>query len=269
MTPQDVIDRINAGYDAEPEKQARDYIGASAIGNQCEAYLAFHLRGFPNDRIEPRLKRLFALGHALEDKVIEDLVRKADIRVWAKDGVTGRQFAYEAWGGHISCHADGQIEIDGTLMLLEVKSMNKASFQKFVDTGMRRSHPHYHAQVQMMMGMSGFRQTFFIAYCKDDSAYHAEIVDYDPLEASFIEARVERVLSGSARRIAEDDTDWRCRGCSKRRVCWSGEAEVQTACQTCRFARPKESGEWHCTYHNAPASLPCEKWTLFTAMEKS
>lgn len=266
-TAAEVVAAIDAGYDGEAAKTPRDYVGASIVGNPCDALLAFSLRGFPEVPPPARLKRVFLLGHRLEDQVVKDLKQKADVRVWEVDGLTGRQFAYEAWGGHISSHADGHIEIGEEMMLLEVKSMNAASFAKFKDKGVKRSHPQYFAQVQMMMGMSGLERSFFIAYCKDNSEYHAEIVDRDELEIAFIESRVERVLRGDIRKISEDETDWRCRGCFKRGVCWHGQ-EVPKTCQTCAHARPRCDGGWWCRKHSKPAEQACGDWERFEPKPK-
>lgn len=262
-TPAEIVAAIDAGYDAEPRKRARDYIGASAIGHPCDALLALSLRGMPDDPPVAKLKRIFMMGHMLESRVVRDLKDKADLRVWEVDGLTSRQFAYEAWGGHISCHADGQVEVDDELMLLEVKSMNAASFTKFKNEGVKYSHPRYYAQVQMMMGMSGFRRTLFIAICKDNSEYHIEYVDFDPIEASFIESRVERVLKGDAKRIATDPADWRCKDCFKRSACWARVDPSEAACQTCQHAKPTPDGGWHCTLLDKIAVDPCDRWTSY------
>ena len=100
----DVIKAIDEGYRKQPKERARDYIGASGIGTQCDAYQAYSLRGFPNDVAEPKLKRIFKLGHILEDIVVKDIKEKADVRVWEVDGLTGRQHTYEQLGGHVVCH---------------------------------------------------------------------------------------------------------------------------------------------------------------------
>jgi hypothetical protein len=264
ITAATVLAMIDEGYANEPVKKARDYIGASAVGHPCDAMLALSMRGMPDDAAGPRLKRIFLMGHALEDTVVRDLKKKANLRVWEVDGLTNRQFAYEAWGGHISCHADGQIEVGDELMILEVKSMNAASFAKFKDAGVRYSHPRYYAQLQMMMGMSGFTKSFFIAYCKDNSDYHAEIVEFDPIEASFIEARVERVLGGLATRIATDPADWRCKDCFKRTSCWVGKSLVLTPeCKTCTHAQPIPDGTWRCGLHDKSAIAPCKDWAVY------
>lgn len=263
MKATDIVAAIDAGYDAEPVKKARDYIGASAVGHPCDAMLALSLRGMPDDPAIPRLKRIFLMGHMLEDRVVRDLKEKADLRVWELDGITGRQFAYEAWGGHISCHADGQVDVGEELMLLEVKSMNAASFTKFKAEGVKYSHPRYYAQVQMMMGMSGFRRTLFIAMCKDNSEYHVEFVDFDPIEASFIESRVERVLKGDVKRIATDPADWRCKDCFKRSVCWGRTKLDEPTCQSCQSALPTPDGGWRCTLHDRVCVEACGEWKQY------
>lgn len=263
MTPEEIIAAIDAGYDTEPVKKARDYIGASAVGHPCDAMLALSLRGMPDDPAPARLKRIFMMGHMLEDRVVRDLKEKADLRVWEVDGLTSRQFAYEAWGGHISCHTDGQVEVGDELMILEVKSMNAASFAKFKAEGVKYSHPRYFSQVQMMMGMSGFQRTLFIAICKDNSEYHVEFVDLDPLEASFIESRVERILRGDAARIATDPADWRCKDCFKRSICWAQTDVAEATCQSCKHSLPTPDGGWHCTAKDTAAIAPCEQWSSY------
>ena len=75
------------------EEKARQYIGASIVGNPCDALLAYNLR-FPNDEPTPDSKE-FNLGHILEDEIVKDLKKKAGVQVWEVDGLTGRQHTYE------------------------------------------------------------------------------------------------------------------------------------------------------------------------------
>lgn len=262
-TADDVVRAIDDGYDNDKREKAREYIGASIIGHPCDALLAYNLRGFPNDEPDARLKRIFGLGHILEDIVVKDLKTKADVRVWEVDGLTGRQHACELWGGHIVCHMDGHIELDdGVIRVLEIKSMNDASFTKFKKEGVKRSHPRYYGQLQMMMGMSDIHQSFFIAINKNNSEYHAEIVDYDEFEYSHIKERIERAMLGDAKKVSSDWTDWRCRGCFKRGVCWEGKA-VPKRCQTCKHSRPTPQGDWHCVKHDRSADNVCDDYIQY------
>ena len=265
-TASDVVDAINEGYRASQKEKPRRYIGASSIGNTCDANLTLSMRGFPNDPPEPGLARIFKLGHALEDMVVADLKKMAGISMWEVDGVTGKQFAYAEWGGHVVCHMDGHIEFaDEEVRVLEIKSMNLASFEKFMKVGIKRSHPSYYAQMQMMLGMSGMRQALMLAICKNNSRYHAEIVDFDELEYAFICERIKNVLAGSAKkRVSPDPLDWRCKGCFKRSACWEPELqEVVPSCPTCAFSRPKPNGDWECTKFKIDAHEACGSYQRF------
>lgn len=271
MKAAEIVQAIDDGFaDKKREERAREYIGASIVGNPCDAALAYNLRGFPNVEPEPFLQRIFNLGHILEDLVVKDLKERADVRVWEVDGLTGDQFTYKEYGGHVVCHMDGHIQLDDAsdeLMVLEIKSMNDASWSKFKKDGVKRSHPVYFAQLQMMMGMSGFERAFFIAYNKNNSRYHAEIVEFDPFEFSFLRERVRRAMSGEAAKISHDETDWRCRGCFKRGVCW-GDMPVPVRCQTCKHSVPTADGWWHCDKHDRPCGDACAEYEVFTPEQK-
>ena len=263
-----VVCAIDDGYNKTKREVPREYIGASIIGDPCDAMIAFNLRGYPNKEPDARLKRIFQLGHDLEDVVVNDLKNRADVRVWEKDGLTGRQHSYEKWGGHVVCHMDGHIELeDGVVRVLEVKSMNDASFSKFKKSGVKLSHPRYFGQCQMMMGMSGFEQTFFIAVNKNTSEYHAEIIDYDEFEYAHIKSRIERAISGEARKIATDETDWRCRGCFKSEVCW-GNRDVPVKCSSCSHATAHPNGGWHCTKHDRTATEACTDYVRYQPLPR-
>ena len=122
---------INEAYEKQKDEKPREYIGASIIGNDCEALIAFSLRGFPNDPIPYRLQRIFRDGHRIENDVIFD-IKKAKVRVMEVDPFTGKQWAFQGFGGHAVGHADGMIEdAEGQSMLLEIKSMNDKKWTEF------------------------------------------------------------------------------------------------------------------------------------------
>jgi len=268
-TVEDLIAAIDDGYDKmEREGKARCYIGASIVGNACDAVLSFNMRWFPNNEPSPKLKRIFRLGHILEDEVVKDLKEKADVRVWEKDGVTGRQHSYEELGGHVVCHMDGHIEMDdGVLRVLEIKSMNQASFNKFVKHGVKKSHPQYFSQVTMMMGMANFTEALLVAVNKNSSEYHAEIVEFDEIEFNYLRERVDRALQNKTAKVAADEEDWRCRGCFKRGVCW-GDTPVPKTCVTCQLSFPTEQGTWHCSKHDEEAVAACAEYQRYAPLDK-
>lgn len=236
---------IDNAYNAEPESDYRSSrIGASIIGNPCEAALAFALRGFPDSEHPAFLKRIFRDGHTLEKTVLKDL-KKAGYVIEEIDPMTGKQYMWDYNGGHMVFYADGIITMDGSPQLLEIKSMNDAMWKKFQEHGVRVSHPKYYSQLQMGMGLSGFKSATIIGYNKNTSRYWDETVEFDEIEYSALLERAERVLRGDAKKVATDETDWRCRDCSKSAVCW-GTAPVIEDRRTCAHSYPVKGG-WSCS----------------------
>jgi len=268
ITADDIVEAIDVGYKNKKPQIARQYIGASNVGTPCDATLAFSLRGFPEPQIAPKTQRIFALGHLLEDIVVKDLKENADVRVWEVDGMSGQQYAYDLYGGHVSCHMDGHVETDdGIVRVLEIKSMNDASHKKFLKNGVKDAHPKYYSQLQMMMGMSGFKESLFIAINKNTSEYGAEIIEYDDIHYNFLISKVERVMSGEATKISDSPDNFNCRFCFKKAVCWEG-MKVPVRCSTCKFAFPREDGGWHCDKHDREAFHPCQDYNIYKPKEK-
>ena len=273
MKAKDVVEAIDKAYLNKKKEKPRQYLGASIVGDGCTAYLSLSLRGFQDTPPDPKLMRIFEDGHRIEDRVVKDLVN-AGFDVSNIDGFTGKQHAFQKFGGHFSGHADGIIIIDDQDHLLEIKSMNEGRFKDFVRQGVRSSHPKYYAQMQAMMGMSGLRRAMFIAYNKNTSEYHVEFIEFDEFYYSGLEAKVEGVLAGSALRISEDDTDWRCRACFKRDACWnpSYHAEITATngatCAKCMHSLPSVNGQWHCNKHDREALEICGDWSLFKVTPK-
>lgn len=256
LSAEGILVAIDAAFAVAKKEQPRRYLGASAIGNRCEAALAYALRGFPDDRPEPFVARIFKLGHTVEEIVLKDL-KAAGLNVIEVDPLTGRQFHYSMFNGHVRCNLDGLIELpNGEVRNLEIKSMNDASWTKFKDNGVKYSHPHYFDQMQMQMGLSGIKTTLFIAYNKNNSKYHAQIVEYDEMEWSYLQTKLETVLHNNAHKIAKDESDWRCRGCFKFSACWKN-APAPDDCAACAHACALPDGGWYCLRHGDHADKTC------------
>jgi hypothetical protein len=270
-TAEDILDAIevgyNAGRDGRREEKPRRYIGASMIGTDCDAEVALNLRGFPSVTPAPKMKRIFNLGHALEDMIVRDLKDVARLPVFDRDPLTGKQYAFHDVGGHVVCHLDGMIETADGLNVLEIKSMNEAMWKRFKKHGVKVSHPKYYAQLQMMMAMAKLQRSVFIAYNKNTSEYHCEFVDFDSLEFDFIEAKANRALGDEAHRVAADPDDWRCARCFKRTSCWDLEP-VEPACSRCSHAVSAESGDWYCELHKHTAEDVCGDYQQYFPRSK-
>lgn len=245
---------IETAYEEQKEDKARRYIGASIVGNQCEAYLALSLRGFKNDKVDSRLKRIFRDGHRIEDVVIADM-KLAKVNVIDRDPMTGKQFEYNDYDGHVSGHADGVIEEDGVPVLLEIKSMNDDKWNSFKSKGVAISHPLYYAQMQYMMGRSGMRSGVLVSYNKNTSEYHSETVAFDTFFYAALQAKVDRVMDkGTGVRIARDRADWRCTRCFKKTACWKGVEEK--SCSLCKHSEPAINKKWKCNHPSVVSANP-------------
>ena len=263
-----LIEDIDAAYDAEKPRRGSSRIGASAVGDPCDAAINLALRGAPEEQPSPQLKRIFKTGHWLEDQIIKDLTR-AGLSIINRDALTGGQVSYTAYEDHFICRLDGLIEQeDGTVIGLEIKSMNKAKWTMFKEKGIAQSHPEYVAQCIAMMGLSGLREFVLVGYCKDNSQYHAETIPFDLFQWSFMKHRVERIMrQEDVKRIAKTPLDFRCDGCFKMGACW-GTRPVEPKCSMCVHAVPGQQRTWWCTKHDAEAKGPCADYVKYVPADR-
>ena len=258
---------IDEAYASEQSAFPSRTISAGVIGNQCLAFLELNLRAFADDPAQPKTRRIFRDGHRIEEDVLSDL-RKAGLNIVDRDLITGKQITYLAYGGHVKAKVDGVIEHkDGSVQLLEIKSMNDANWTKFKKSGLCTSHPKYVSQVMLEMGMSGIGSALVVAYNKNTSEYHSEVIVFDEFEYYALMHKAEVVLHGMAERIAAEKDDWRCRGCFKKRACWESHITA-TSCRNCKHSVPEVTGGWTCSITNTEAVEVCPSWELFSVKEK-
>lgn len=266
---QKVLDDIDLGYAKQDRGEARCYIGASMAGTDCIALMALSLRGYPEVRIDPQLARIFFAGHKIEDWVVYDLKKRADLRVWEKDDMTGRQHRREWLNGHVVCNSDGLVDFeDGSPpAILEIKSMNLANWTKFKSHGVKVSHRRYYRQMTMMMAMFKIERSFFVAYNKNNSQYHAEVVHFDQEEWDAMYVKIQQALDGQAERVAKEPEDWRCKGCFKRESCWS-QPDLSPACRFCVHSYADQHGGFTCKLTNKQEKQACDKYEQFRPTAK-
>lgn len=260
----DITNAIELAFEQEDRGKPRQYIGASGIGQACEASIAFSYRGYPDTPPDSKLKRIFRDGHRIEYDVVRDM-KKAGFHVMEKNPMTGKQWRYEGYGGLVMGNADGILEIEGKTVGLEIKSMNDAKHKEFVKKGVKSSHSQYYDQMQFMMGLSGIGQFVLVAYNKNNSLYHHEYVDFDEFRFHYLLTKVERVLRNEAKKIATDESDWRCKGCFKRDACWHGAMPEERSVRTCGNSYADIDGNLHC---DKCGGQSCKDWTVYKPLQK-
>lgn len=269
-----LVEAIDLALANAPVGKPRQYIGGSSVANDCDAYIALCMRGFPDNQIDPQLQRIFELGHILEDVLVAHIKASGYFEQLDEvDPKTGKQWEFKSHGGHHVSHYDG-LAYDKKVkdwILFEAKSMNKAKFEQFKNHGVRVSHPMYFYQCQDYMQLSGLKKAILVSYCKDNSQIHAEYIDADVGEVAWIRERVARVVEGDAQRISYDSIEYRCKQCFKQDACW-GKKLPDVKCASCKFSKPdmnKNNGSWHCTLYNSEANKTCTAYVPYEPKERT
>lgn len=267
----EVVAAIDRAYGRADEYiRKRGSIGASVAGSACIARLGLHLRGFPDDQVEPKRKRIFRAGNEIEKWVVSDL-KKAGYDVLDKDEMTGKQYRRDWLGGHVVCYIDGLIELEvageKVWAILEVKSASSAMYAKIKKHGVRVTHRGYYGQVQTAMALFKMPLALFVIYNKDTSEYHCELIQWDQEEWDDIHTHLQAALDGQMTRITNSPANFHCRACSKTEVCW-GKREVKPLCRFCQHAVPAGDGGWTCSLTGEPAVEPCEKYEQVKVIPK-
>src|SRR6266511_685955 len=142
---------------ADRSKPARDYLGASRIGEPCARKLVYEVTQAPKDdgrEFDGAILRIFDTGHQLEALCIHWL-RAAGFDLRTRNR-SGEQFGFSIADGRIRGHIDGVI-IDGPAVgvvwpaLFEHKALGQKSWNDVVKRGVRGARPVYFAQVQLYM----------------------------------------------------------------------------------------------------------------------
>lgn len=272
-----LIDIATINAELRKAEPTRRYIGASSIGSECLAYLTLSLRGFPGDTHSPQLLRIFGDGHRIERLVVEALVA-AGHKVEELDPATGEQWKFSSHSGHHSASLDGFITLvgSGERMTLEIKSMNRKLFESFQKKGVALSHPKYYDQIQdgLLLAKAArveVERCFIIAYCKDNSMFHGEVVDYDIGRAAQLVEKVGIVISHKTPfRSGAYAKEFQCGGCGKRTSCWSPNV-TDRGCHHCEHASPIVGvghKQWMCNLSNQEAVSTCSSFKLFRVEAK-
>lgn len=222
----------------------RTYLGCSVIGHECDMHLFLSHRGLAKETREGRTYRLFERGRREESLFAKEL-GYAGVKVWDIETETGRQYSVSALGEHLGGHLDGLAtlpENPNEIILVEFKTHANASFRKLVKHGMRKSKPMHYAQMQMYMALRGLTKGLYLAVDKDTDELYAEVVRFDREQAAADYRRVKSIITAnSADKCASSESDYRCKMCALKDVCWNTNnsvvsIDVNPCCRNCRYA---------------------------------
>lgn len=247
-------------------EKPRAYLGASAIGRECERQLWYGFRWATNgESFDGRMYRLFDRGHR-EEQVFTNELRGIGCDVRDLDPSTGEQFRFKAVGGHVGCGLDGVAlkvpEAPKTWHLLEYKTHGSKSFATLTKDGMQKAKPEHYAQVQLCMHLADLTRTLYLAVNKDNDELHAERIRYDEAEAARLIAKAERIVYSPEPLpgVSEDPAFYKCKFCPMSQVCHTA-ALPAVSCRTCLHATPEPDGDgrWSCAKWGADIPLDAQR----------
>jgi len=232
----DISDRLNAHIDAalfraRSEEAKREYVGASAIGNECLRAVQFNYAGVePDDgRITGRLLRIFDTGHHFED-IVAGWLRLAGFELDTIDPATGRQFGFAQLSGKAKGHLDGILR-GGPLPMdypcvWECKALNEKGWQEVKKNGLRLAKPIYAAQVAVNQAYQGLTvPAVFTVLNKNTSELHHELVPFDrELAQASSDDFVEVIQATEDQRLLPRPYNspdfYKCKMCDFAKTCW-------------------------------------------------
>lgn len=211
---------------AEPREQnVRQYLGASAIGNECLRRVQYD---WLVDPAHPtRVRDIFARGHFFEEVSRQHLMR-AGFRFAPPE-----RFGFAAAGGLFRGHADGILvagpELPGVgyPCLWEHKCLAAKGHRAIERDGLAKAYPQYAAQVaiyQAYLDVADHPALFTVTNADTTERLHL-LVPFDAERAQAWSDRAVAVIRATQAgellpRLTDGQNDWRCKMCGHRERCW-------------------------------------------------
>ena len=227
--------------DAVVNSNHRGHVGLSQIGHSCSRYLQFtHYWAF-DVKYSERIKRLFNVGNMMEEVITKDL---------GKHGlnVDSEQLEITGFSGHFLGHIDGKIGD----RLVEFKTHNDKSFKDLMKKKVKMSKPVHYSQMQSYMGYLELKESLYVAYNKNDSAYYFENVNFNEEHFNGLKEKEKTVILSEELlpRTGNNSSAWfECKWCDARDVCFN-KKEPSKNCRTCNHVDVLADGEWECSIKN-------------------
>jgi hypothetical protein len=239
MREQSAAAEINAAIDSaltrkRANQERRDYIGASAIGHECERSIQFEYAGALREKdFPPETLRKFDMGH-----VGEELARAwfidAGFKLVQKRQRTGERFRWVELDGQFSGEPDG-VFIDGPQIpglsypaMWEHKFVGSKTYKAIAKDGLRKARPGYYGQTQLNMAYLGLTDapTVFTVTNGDSGEQLHLLIAFDAEEAQRMSDRGARIVSATQAgellpRPFQSSDFYVCKFCAFAQRCWS------------------------------------------------
>lgn len=237
MSERDVSVLVNEHIDAaffakRANEPKRNYVGASAAGDECLRKLQFsHLHVPPDRTPAPNMLRIWETGHIFEAAVGEWL-RMAGFQIEIIDPEHGGQFGWSVLDDEGQGHVDGILRggppIFAYPCLWECKALNRKSWQDLKKKGLAISKPIYAGQIAINQAYLELHENpaVFTALNKDTSELAHLLAPFDPRLAQATSDKIVQVVEANKAqqllpRAYADETHYKCQWCDWNKKCWS------------------------------------------------
>ena len=245
------LEAIDAAIEkSNPASFGRNYLGGSALGDECKRKLWYSFFWAMENSFSPQTLRIFDRGHREEPSLIGYL-KAAGIEVKDLDPKTKEQFAVSFAKGHGGGHFDGIMrglpEAQDEWHIAEFKTANDKSFKSTKSKGVEIDKPVHFAQMQIYMHLSKIESAAYIVVNKNDDDLYFERVPYNETVALQLLAKADRII-GSDRPldgISKDPSFFKCKWCDYQPVCQL-EKPPAVNCRTCAQVSVEDKGKWSC-----------------------
>lgn len=171
-------------------------IRCSSIGHPCARQIWYESVAGIEKEFDPRVMRIFDVGHALESVVLKWLEQDG----WTVKANPGSQEAemevtIPVAGGILSGHPDAVISKRGVSYLVDVKTMNGRAFQRWKKEGTITNKFQYYLQIHPYAYGLGLDKLAIAAMNKDNSEYEVELLDFHQEIMDRIIVKAETILS--------------------------------------------------------------------------
>lgn len=190
----------------------------------CIRALVYRWRGVEGMKHEARTFFIFEDGH-LHHRSIRQLLRQAGVEcVMEETPINDPKM-------RLAGKLDAVVRLEGKYYVLEIKSVNRFTFDEIIHQGPREEHVlqlnlylYYVQNLFRIPTSSGI----LLYKCKDTSRFWEFPIPYDEKEVNNFFTLMRSIEDYLAKNILPERpykiTDWQCQYCNYRQICWEGYA---------------------------------------------
>ena len=220
-----LIERLNSYADKELSraKRPKEKHWPSDAG-VCIRALVYRWRGVAGMKQKIRTFFIFGDGN-LHHRSIRELLRQAGIEfVMEETPINDPKM-------RLAGKLDAVVRLDGKYYVLEIKSVNRFTFDEIVHQGPREEHilqlNLYLYYVQNLFRIPA-NSGILLYKCKDTSRFWEFAVSFDEKGVNNFFALMRNIEDYLAKNILPERpykiSDWQCQYCDYRQICWEGYA---------------------------------------------